>query len=824
MLFSNSPDSAPLFADVILPLNMPRPLTYGVPLELHDFVRPGMRVEVPLKGNKLYGGIVSRLHHDKPEAYDVKPIRAVIDEEPIISVTQLTFWEWVGGYYMAAPGEVMQAALPAHLKMSGETTVVWAGVEKSATWSEEAWTVAEALEIKKKLTLADFRALLGAKKWVEILQELLEAEAVWIQDNLETTYKPKKEKVVSLAPDYRGEQALIQLFKSLARAPKQVALLQAYLAYEQRGVPVRQRALLDTAALAPAVLRTMTEKGIFSIEEQTVDRLPCKPEPGNDAPIQLTPAQEAAYIAVRAAQERHAVVLLQGVTGSGKTLLYIERIRECLREGRQALLMLPEIGLTTQLVNRLYAYFGNELGVYHSRFSNNERVEIWEKVRSGRYAVVVGPRSALWLPFGSLGLIIVDEEHDPAYKQKDPAPRFHARDAAIYLGSRYSCPVILGSATPSVESLYNVEQGKYGLVQLTERYQGFPMPTIQLVRSVAGRASKNGRRPLISPELSAAIEGTLKRGNQVILFQNRRGYTPFQLCLVCGWVPQCNQCAVALTYHKSDDMLLCHYCGGRSAIVYTCLSCGSSQLQSKSFGTERVEEEIQALFPPARVARMDVDSMRAKESLPKLLDDLEHGRVDVLVGTQMVVKGLDFARVTLVGILSADSLLSYPDFRVNERAFQLMEQVAGRAGRSDAPGTVLIQTLNPHHPVLSWVQTHDVQAFYRHEIQYRHFFGYPPFSRMIKIVLKHEDERKAIEAATTMSIGLQQIDQLQVQGPVSALVARVRGLYVQEVWLRCPKDAALLRAAKQAAWQLKQSIAAQKGNGKLQILFDVDPV
>jgi primosomal protein N' (replication factor Y) len=474
-------------------------------------------------------------------------------------------------------------------------------------------------------------------------------------------------------------------------------------------------------------------------------------------------------------------------------------------------------------VSRLYAYFGEELGVYHSRFSNNERVEIWEKVNKGKYKIIVGPRSAIWLPFQHLGLIIVDEEHDASFKQQDPAPRFQARDAAIYLASLHDAPVILGSATPSVESLYNAKQGKYALVQLQDRYLGVKLPTIEIINAKSLEQVRAQNIKLLTPELMQAMKEAVENRKQIILFQNRRGYAPFQICTVCGWVPQCKNCAVSLTYHKHSDKLHCHYCGLKTLPIHSCMNCGSNRLQSKSFGTERIEEEVKQVFPNARVARMDVDSMRGNKSMNILLDRLEKHEIDVLVGTQMVVKGLDFANVSLVGILSADSLLSYPDYRVNERAFQLMEQVSGRAGRTDGAGRVLIQTYNLEHHVLQWVKNHDVANYYRHEIHFRNNFAYPPFIRLIKISCKHRDEAKAMGAAGKMANSLQLVHGITIQGPIPALVSRVRNLYIHEVWVKCPRDMKLINEVKAQILDQKQIITSQRGLNNLQINVDVDP-
>ncbi len=821
MLFSGSNS---VFADIILPLNLPQTLTYGVPLEMQELLQEGMRVEVPLGRNKQYAGIIAKVHHHKPETYEVKPIRSIIDEAPVVNALQLQFWNWISEYYMAGPGEVMQAALPAHLKLAGETSLVWTDTANDAAWSEEAQTAAKALEVKKEISLSDLRNIIGSKHFSAVLQELLEAGAVQINDSLEPSYRPKKEKRVHLSPDFSAPEQLQLLFAELERAPKQLEVLMTYVALSRKHKSVAQNELIEQSGGNAAQIKALVDKGIFIAEEVNVDRIIIE-ENSFPKDIQFTEAQQNAYSTLLSGLEEKEVALLEGVTGSGKTLLYIHQIKAAIAAGKQAILLLPEIGLTTQLVNRLYAYFGAELGVYHSRFSNNERVEIWEKVKQHQYKIIVGPRSALWLPYDALGLIIVDEEHDPSYKQRDPAPRFHARDAAIYLASLHGAKVVLGSATPSVESLYNAQHGKYAYALLAERFMGVQMPVIEIVSAAPpeGKTAKGGSKLIAEPLQQAMLEA-LQNRKQIILFQNRRGYAPFQICKVCGWVPTCKNCAVSLTFHKSSDKLLCHYCGMKANVIHTCVACGSNRLQSMSFGTERIEEEVQQIFPEARIARMDVDSMRAKNSMEQLLENLDKHQIDILVGTQMVVKGLDFARVSLVGILSADSLLSFPDFRVNERAFQLMEQVSGRAGRADGAGRVLIQAFNGNHPVLGWVKAHDVRAFYEQEIKYREYFGYPPFSRLIKGIFKHADEGKATLAAHQFADAMRKEQNILVQGPVAALVAKVRGLYVQEVWIKCPRDMQVLRHVKQTAWHHRQMITNLRGNGKLLILFDVDPV
>jgi primosomal protein N' (replication factor Y) len=812
-----------VFADVILPLSLPGALTYGVPADMHDALKPGMRVEVALGRNKQYAGIVERLHYEKPDNWQVKPIRSVLDTQPIVTEQQLAFWRWIAQYYMAAPGEVMQAALPAHLKMAGETRLEWAGDDTiEYEWSDAALRAAVALKIRKEITIGELRTITGAHAFAAALNELLEKDAVIINEALETDYRPRREKVVKLAAAYSEEPQLMALFDQLMRAPKQLQLLMAYIELNQKNHGmVKQADLLERASASAAQLKALTEKGIMVVHERNTDRLP-PAGPADAAPVVLTPAQQTAYDAMSTALDAGKVTVLHGVTGSGKTLLYVKKIQECIATGAQALLLLPEIALTTQLVRRLQAHFGGDLGVYHSHFSNNERVEIWEKVQRGTYRVVVGPRSALWLPYQQTGLIIVDEEHDSSYKQKDPAPRFHARDAAIYMAAMTGAQIVLGSATPSVETLYHAHMGRYAIVPLRERYMGVALPTIQLCDARKLIATADGPA-LITPELQAEIKKALQHQRQVILFQNRRGYVPFMLCTSCGWTPRCRNCDVTLTYHKSTDKLHCHYCGFRSAVVHVCPACGSEQLTGKTFGTQKIEEEAQRIFPDARVARMDADSMKGRHAIADLMDKLEKRKIDILAGTQMVVKGLDFEGVALVGVINADNLLSFPDFRVNERAFQLLEQVSGRAGRADGQGLVLIQVCKTDHPVLKWVKDHDIASFYRYEIKHREQFFYPPFSRLIRIIFRHADEGRTAQAAQMMADALQTVPGIGVQGPGAAIVPRVRNQYIYEIWIKCPRDTRIGDSVKTFLKEQRRHIGSQRGNANVQIIFDVDP-
>lgn len=810
------------FVDVILPLNLSGTLTYGVPLKWQGSVQPGMRVEVNLGRNKLYSAIVLQVHNNKPEAYTVKPVRNIIDDQPVVTTNQLKFWQWVAKYYLCSLGDVMNAALPAHLKLMSESLLIWNELlqEPPLNLSDDAFIIAEALHVRKRLTIDEVRQLLEGKNTSRAINELLEREVAIVTELLEERYKAKTERYVFLDKMYEDEALLNDIFRQLEKKPKQLALLMCFFQMRQQDGAVQATDLLKKAKATTTQLNSLIEQGVLRIELLAVDRLAIS-NTQQQHEVSLSDEQQQALEEIKTGWQKHSVTLLHGVTGSGKTMLYISLIKEALTTGKTALLLLPEIALTTQIVSRLRAYFGDELGVYHSRFSDNERVEIWKKVRDGKYKVVLGARSALWLPFADLQYVIIDEEHETSYKQYEPAPRFHARDAGIYLAALHGAKVLLGSATPSLESSYNAQTGKYNYVALKGRYRSVAMPEVEVVPAKNIQAALS---PLLTTNLLEAITQTLADGKQVILFQNKRGYAPFLICGVCGWVPSCKNCDVSLTYHKSTDKLHCHYCGTRSAPIKHCPSCNSPHITSKSFGTEKIEEELQRIFPKVKTARMDLDSVRGKNKQAQLNDDFTRGKIDILVGTQMVVKGLDFEHVGLVGIISADSLLSYPDFRVNERAFQLMEQVSGRAGRLDGKGKVMIQAYNLKHPVLNWVKEHDYRSFYHAESGARQTFGYPPFFRMIKLTCRHRDDAKAAKGIGLLAEQLAGIKDIVLQGPAPALIPRVRNYYLHEIWLKVPRDATFTQQVKEWIQLAIAYVMQQRGNSTLQIIADVDPV
>ncbi len=814
-----------LYAEVIIPLALPMNYTWAIPNRFQHIVQSGSRVEVALR-NKRYSGIIKTLHTDKPSAFEPKEILNVLDEQPLIFKHQLQLWQWMANYYMCSEGEVMQAALPSHLKLSSESILAF-NEEYGDDFSDldgEEYLVAEALLIKKELKLSEVQQILDSSHVYPVIKRLIEKKVCIVWEALKQTYKPRMETYVQLDPQYHNEENLALLLNdwSKNKAPKQLELLLAYLHIIKTVGEVSQTELLKKANASTAQLKGLAEKNILRLEKRSVDRLPTLPK---DIKIdfELSEAQLLAADSIVAILQEKQVCLLHGITSSGKTQLYIKLIEQYIKEGKQVLYMLPEIALTAQIIRRLQKFFGGYIAIYHSKFNPNERVEIWNKIKSGETKVVLGARSSLFLPFKDLGLVIIDEEHDASYKQQDPAPRYQGRDAAIYYASLFNAKVVLGSATPSIETYYNAESGKYGLVKLNERFGAVQMPLIQIV-DVKTIITQIKEKVILSPQLSEAIAHSLLHKKQIILFQNRRGYSPYQLCGTCGWIPQCEHCDISLTYHKAKNKLQCHYCGSTYPLVITCAACGSHNFIQRNFGTEKIEEALVETFPEARIARMDYDSIRGKHDHDALIKVFEQQKLDILVGTQMVVKGLDFEHVNLVGITDADAILNFTDFRVNERAFQLMEQVSGRSGRRAEQGKVIIQVSNVHHPVLQFVQQHNYEDFFKFEIDNRQQFFYPPFSRVIHLIFKHKLKETAEEAAHIISRFLAPKYGNYLSGPAEPPVSRVRNQYIIELLLKLPKDAHFIRQCKDDILDQIAIIQSNKRYRNVQIIPDVDAV
>ncbi len=830
-----------LYAEVIIPAALPKNYTWSVPAHLLETAKVGCRVEVNLGKSKKYAGIIKRLHNHKPEFFETKDILNVLDVEPVVFEQQLKLWEWIASYYMCSEGEVMAAALPAHFKLSSETILVYNeeyGDDFSALDHDE-YIVGEALLIKKELSLTEVQQILDSSHVYPVINRLIQKKVCFVWEALKQTYSPKKETYVLLNPEYDNDDKLADLLNNWTKAPKQMELLLSYLHLIKTEGEVVKSSLLKKSGATDAQLKGLVEKKILWTEKRVIDRIKYLPK-NVQIDFELTVAQQKAFEQTQQQLQSKPVCLLHGVTSSGKTNIYIKLIEEYIKQGKQVLYMLPEIALTSQIIRRLQKHFGGYIGIYHSKFSQNERVEIWNKVKNGELRVILGARSSVFLPYQNLGFIICDEENDTSYKQQEPAPRYNGRDAAIYFASLFNpandgtgAKTLLGSGTPSVESYYNATTGKYGLVELMQRYGDLQLPTIEMV-DTRKILQKDRSKVMLSPQLIEAVNEVIARNKQVILFQNRRGYSPYQVCSTCGWIPQCKYCAVSLTFHKLTNKLVCHYCGTTYPPVHTCAACGSDKFAQRNFGTEKIEEQLQETFPDAKVARMDIDTVRGKNAHDVLIQQFEQHRIDILVGTQMVVKGLDFDNVDLVGILDADGLLHFADFRVNERAFQLMEQVSGRAGRKPSyietvegrkeAAKVLVQTSQPTHPVLQFVQQHDFKMMFAEEIKKRKEFFYPPFSRIIHITFKHKI-KEVVERAAQVYSDVMKIKYGQyIVGPAEPVIGRIRNQFLMELLLKLPKDGKAINQCKKDLLEQVAILHQNKSFRSVTVVADVDAV
>ncbi len=827
------------FADVILPLPVPGYFTYHVPEELRDQVVSGMRVIVQFGVKKFYSALVHNIHDIKPEGYNTKPIEYLIDAHPIIPVSSFPFWEWIAGYYHCTIGEVLKAALPSGLKLESETRINYNS--DYTELSEEKLTPREQLLLdvireKRSLSISELNNSVLKKNSIAVIKDLLAKGAVSIEEEVKERYRLKTESVIGIPEHLRNEKSIHLLLDSLRKIPLQQKLLISYL--EISGVQnpsveihVTKKELLLKSGIGVAVLNGLVKKKILTIADHKVDRL-ASSSGELKAVSDLSQAQTQALNEIEQSFGIKPVTLLHGVTSSGKTEIYIQLIKECLDEGKQVLYLLPEIGLTTQIISRLTRVFGEKAGVYHSKFNDAERVEIWNKVlnfgiqngdnQESDYQLIVGTRSALFLPFQNLGLIVVDEEHENSYKQYDPAPRYHARDAAIILGHLQHAPVLLGTATPAVETYFNATSGKYGLVTLSERHQNIEMPEIVTAdfKDAYRRKQMNSH---LTPMLFSEIKGALERKEQVILFQNRRGFSPFIECKLCGWVPKCAHCDVSLTYHKHNNSLVCHYCGYSISHPGACRSCGSKELTNKGFGTEKVEEDLQVIFPDAKIDRMDLDTTRSKRGFEKIILSFEKGDIDILIGTQMVTKGLDFENVSIVGILNADNLLNQPDFRAYERSYQLMAQVGGRSGRKNKRGKVVIQTSEPSHHIIRDVINNDYTAMYAGQIAERRHFKYPPFFRMIGITLKHRDKNELDRIAQELSANLRERFGARILGPEYPVINRIKMMFIKQLWIKIEREISVVHAKRQMQ-EIIDQVRTRERNKTIHIAVDVDPI
>ncbi len=822
-----------MYADIILPLALPkRTYTYSIPESVASLLQPGVRVEVQFGRSKLYSGLVERVHNETPD-YVVKPILSVLDEVTVVTPQQFRLWDWMSDYYCCTLGEVMSAALPGHLKLTSETRLVYNSVygDNFSELDSDEYLIAEALQIQKEITVEDARKILNKKTVFPVVQRLLNKGVLFLREDLQEKFKPRKVSALRLAEPFRTQPDLLrEVFTELSGKERQVEILMAFLALEKRQPFVRKQDVLTKADVSESSLNTVVKKGILEKYDREVSRI-------SGYEDELVEADELSKQQVQAIDEirnlvgfknlrglaaEKNVVLLYGVTGSGKTRVYVELMREVMKRGGQVLYLLPEIALTTQIINRLQKVFGNEVAVYHSKINTQERVEIWKSAAAGK-PIILAARSGLFLPFQNLQLVIVDEEHDASFKQYDPAPRYHARDTAIFLANLYGAKTLLGTATPSLETWHNAQTGKFGLVEMPERFGGLELPAMETI-DLREQLKNRQMQSIFSTPLLENLQKALDNGEQAILFQNRRGYAPMLECEVCGWNAMCRYCDVSLTYHKHTDRLRCHYCGYVQEPAKTCPACGSGKITFKGFGTEKIEDELKIFLPNARIGRMDLDTAGTKSNLTALLNDFEERRLDILVGTQMVTKGLDFDNVALVGVLGADALTKFPDFRAGERAFQLLTQVAGRAGRKNKRGNVLIQAFDPKHPVVQEVLNGDFLGFVERELKERKEFKYPPYYRLIHLELRHKEPKVVNEAAAFYAKILRQKLGDRVLGPVIPNIARIRSYFGQNIMLKLEKSALVLSGAKVLIRHTTEIMLGRPGLSQVQVAVDVDPV
>lgn len=812
-----------LFVEVVLPLSIAKTYTYRVPYEQNDRVQIGRRVIVQFGKNKVYSAVIKSISTTAPLQYEAKYIMDVVDDQPIVDQGQLMLWQWMADYYMCYLGEVMQAALPAALKLASETKIIAAensDLDRSQL-SDKAFLLLDALDVAGELRVSDVSKILGQKSVFPLLKTLFEDGFILISEEIKERYKPKTKSFLRLASEYNDGEGKRLLLDSLNRAPKQQDAVIGYIQLIKSKPELTRQELMEATACGTGAITALIDKGIFEIKEKVVSRFE-----GTDVLLTkdftFSDDQTRAFEEINKHFESKDVVLLHGVTASGKTQLYIRQIEQALAAGKNVLYLLPEIALTTQITERLKLHFGNDLGVYHSKFNDNERAEVWHKVLKNEFKVTVGARSSVFLPFHDLGLIIVDEEHENSYKQYDPAPRYHARDTAIYLAHLHHAKVLLGSATPSVESYYNAKAGKYGLVQLFKRFGDAQLPIIDII-NVPEEGRKGNIHSYFSTKLLHAIEEAVKNKEQIILFQNRRGHTPFLQCSTCGFVAKCVNCDVSLTYHKTSNLLHCHYCGHSEQTINVCPGCGMPHMESKGFGTERIEEELEILMPTLRIGRLDLDSTKGKYGFDKIISAFDDYEYDVLIGTQMVAKGLDFGRVSLIGIINADSIINFPDFRSYERAYSLFSQVAGRAGRRQNQGKVIVQTYTPNHRVLEQVVQHDYDGMFMKEVTERKNFHYPPFYRLIKIDVKHSDQQQTLDSAQKLANLLKTHLGSRVLGPEPPLVSRVRNNYIQTITLKVERAGVSIVKVKELIRASILTFELDKLNAGVRLSIDVDP-
>jgi primosomal protein N' (replication factor Y) (superfamily II helicase) len=816
-------DSLATFARIILPLSLPKLYTYRVPQEMESNVTIGKRVAVQFGKRKVYAGIVQSLSSQPPLDYEAKYILDVLDEDPLISPQLLKFWEWMATYYMCSLGDVMNAALPVSFRLES-TTKIQLNTETDLTLlelSDKEYLIIEALTVQEELNMEELSDIVQQKNIFPLLKSLYLKEAILLSEELKEIYKPKTTTCLRLTSFYEQEENLSALFEQLAKQTKQTDALLAYLQLKRNDLHIEKSNLLRKSGASESSVKTLVKNGVFEEYKIQVDRL--QSELITPQTFSLNEQQTKVLAEIHQHFETKDTVLIHGITSSGKTHVYVRLMEEAIEQGKQVLFLLPEIALTSQIVSRVQKYFGNKAASFHSKYSQNERVELWNKIHSGELQVIIGARSAVFLPFQHLGLIIVDEEHESSYKQHDPAPRYHARDASMMLANIWQCKTVLGSATPSFESYHNAKTERYGLVEMKQRYGAIEMP-ILLTADTAEETRTKTMKGHFTSVLFDEITKALDQHEQVILFQNRRGYAPILECQQCHWIPKCVNCDINLTYHKYIDSLKCHYCGYTQKVPQSCHACGSHLLDLKGLGTEKVEDELNIFFPNARIARLDLEATKSKHGHEQIIRSFENYEADILVGTQMISKGLDFEKVSVVGIINADQLLFFPDFRAHERAYQLLTQVSGRAGRKHKQGKVIIQTGVPNHHVIQEVIHQRYEYLYVNETEERKSFQYPPFFRLIKIVVKHKDYKLTHEAAQHLRDLLYKRLGEQIIGPESPFVSRIRNQYIKEMLIKVDRNAAYLGELKKFIREQVFKTQSETAFKRVVIYADVDPI
>lgn len=818
-----------IYVEVILPLPLPGTFTYSVPDEFADYAQPGHRVVVSFGKTRFHTGVIRRIVEKQDHISRIKPIIDALDLEPIVTENQFLFYEWIAEYYLCTLGETLQAALPSGFKLSSEAFISLAPNAEPDLYiltEKEEWILRKLED--KDLHINDVRKLTGLDQPIKLIKSLQERGLIQLLEKLKDKYTPKREKRIRLCQPYLEESQLDDLLQQLERRTKQIDVLVMYLREVQvlhdpsKNLLGASKPEMIKEGVSPSSLQTLIKNGVFEEWDELVDRFGYNSL--NTGPLpELSDIQGLKRDQILTAFESQRTILLKGVTGSGKTEIYMTLIHQIIEQGGRVLYLLPEIALTTQIIGRFRKIFGNRFGIYHSRFSDTERMEVWKKCLKGEFDFIIGVRSAVFLPMTDVELIIVDEEHETSYKQHDPAPRYHARDAAIYMAHQLDTKILLGTATPSLETYTNAKSGKYALIELTERFKAQPKPVYQLVDLTEERKRKTIKGSF-SSRLLNDLQGVIDKQKQGLLFQNRRGYAPVVMCESCGHTPKCPNCSVSLTYHIYANTLNCHYCGYKESMVETCSSCGERSLKTVGLGTEKIEEELSILLPDVRVQRMDLDSTRSKYAYQDIIDRFERQEIDVLVGTQMISKGLDFERVELVGIFDADRIIHFPDFRSHERAYQLLTQVGGRAGRKLERGRVIVQTNDPSLKLLSQIQQEDYEGFYDDEIQERRKFRYPPFYRLIQVTIRHKDKQTAYEAADQLSFFLRKQLGERSSPPIEPTISKIRNYYRFQIVIRLEKEGINLPGVRDFLKSSRDTLLALQSFKSVRVHFDVDPI